>query len=123
MSSYKLEWQTVVGSQLIAKLALRKRREMIDKGGTSMAKPKRKIVIGVHKSEVVPGMSIYIANPEDHMRDVSSVEGVLTVSLFSSRNSLMVTTDPRYDVSEIAQEIEELLTAEVPDVFLTISPD
>jgi hypothetical protein len=57
---------------------------------------------------------IYIDNPEDAVRDIVGIKGVIYAL---PGNPVWVKVDPRYDVQEVADEIEALLTAEVPDVF------
>lgn len=50
------------------------------------------------------------------MNDIASVEGV-TGTYHDGETEVSVRIDKRYDVNEIAGELRELLTAEVPDIF------
>ena len=47
---------------------------------------------------------------------MKDIEGITWADLLFN-TAIMVHTDPRYDVNEIRDEIYELLTAKVPDVF------
>lgn len=80
-----------------------------------MAKQKRKVFIDVIFSSVGT-LIVYCDRPREVISEVAGIEGVRDAFVgFDGR--LLVLTDPRYDVQEVITEIEELLTAEVPDVF------
>lgn len=80
-----------------------------------MAKPKIKVLVEVIKNPVEP-IRIWIDNAKAHLSDIASVEGVSNI-WHDKQNSIKIMIDKRYDVDEIAQELRELLTAEVPDIF------
>jgi hypothetical protein len=61
-------------------------------------------------------INIWLNKPTEVISDVLSIEGVLTCRA-SSGGPLRVMVDPRYDIQEVAEEIETLLKADVPDVF------
>jgi hypothetical protein len=80
-----------------------------------MAKPKKSVLV---QSFVDNSIEIWC---DDHIRwteELMSIEGVSMVTAFPDKLSLMC--DPRYDQGELMQEIEELLTSEIPDVFRDI---
>lgn len=49
-------------------------------------------------------------------KELENISGISSIHIWSDRLDVWV-SDPRYDTDEVAQEIQELLTAEVPDVF------
>ena len=57
-----------------------------------------------------------ISNAKLAAKEVKDIEGITWADLLFN-TAIMVHTDPRYDVNEIRDEIYELLTAKVPDVF------
>ncbi len=60
---------------------------------------------------------VWTTQPEKEVSEIGNIEGVSNAKMVTARNPIFVTVDPRYDIKEIAAEIERLLTAEVPDVF------
>jgi hypothetical protein len=64
-------------------------------------------------------IKVWIDKPSESITDVLSIEGVSTCRA-SAGGPLYIMVDPRYDVREVAGEIEALLTAEVPDIFKEI---
>jgi len=77
-----------------------------------MAKPKQEILV----ERYLRSVSVWTNNPIGDFEEVSRIEGVDNV-LICSGNHLHVCVDPRYDISEVADEIEALLTSKVPDIF------
>lgn len=76
-----------------------------------MAKPQKEYHVEVMlKSKVI---SIWC--DKRHWNDLTIIEGI--EQAFSMNNRLDLYIDPRYSIDEIANEIEELLSAQVPDVF------
>ena len=78
-----------------------------------MAKPKRELIVKEIPDNTI---HIYCDNPEKVMAEIREIEGVNIVFLTSTL-PVNVKIDPRYDLGEIAEEIRELLSAEVPAVF------
>ncbi len=79
-----------------------------------MAKAKQEVLV---ESMSGDGLNIFIDDPEIHLKDIQSIQGVSQVSLSVFSKFICAVTDPRYNKSEVAQEIRKLLTAEVPQVF------
>ncbi len=75
-----------------------------------MAKPKQEVLV-----EVFAKSSLEVWASSVNVDEISSIEGILEVH--KRTNNAFVTCDPRYDIEEIAQEVRDLLLAEVPDVF------
>lgn len=80
-----------------------------------MAKPNKKVLVRIVGDPVFP-VEVWVNNPISVIDDIKSIEGVNTVS-FINGNPILVSVDPRYEIEDIAREIEGLLAAEVPDVF------
>ncbi len=80
-----------------------------------MAEPKyRFLVEGKHLNFIV----VWTDNPSSDFAKIKKIEGTHIVTMFEgSSNPIHVHVDPRYDQKEVAQEIRDLLTAGVPDVF------
>lgn len=66
---------------------------------------------------VATGCTVWTSFPEKAVFEIKEIEGVEQVFLINGTNPLSVYVDPRYDIQEVAQEIEVLLASEVPDVF------
>jgi len=79
-----------------------------------MAKPKKDVIVEVLHNKSI---RVWCNNPGQVVTELKTIEGITSILYLSTFGSIHLSTDPRYDISEIAQEIEELLTAEVPDVF------
>lgn len=79
-----------------------------------MAKPKEKIkvILGIETL-----IEIFIDDAPDWVRDVMSIEGVRKVVIGFDKTMMTIQTDPRYDLVEVADEIENLLIQEVPQIF------
>ena len=79
-----------------------------------MAKPKQDILV-----QELPNrnINIYIDNPEKEVNDIKAIEGVSDAYTILGTSPIFASVDPRYDKSEVAQEIRELLLGDVPDVF------
>ena len=77
-----------------------------------MAKPKVKIKVEIVNDTFI---TVWAKDAHRHIPDVESIEGVHFAS--SSGRLMIIYTDPRYDVNEVAREIEQLLSAEMPEVF------
>lgn len=77
-----------------------------------MAKPKQETIV-----QEFPGGCIHIwtSEPEKEIEAVKRIEGVTFAGL--GNGQILVTTDPRYDQKEIAEEIRELLKSPIPDIF------
>lgn len=80
-----------------------------------MATKKMSVSVQVKEGQAFP-IRIWVSDPEQHLADCESVEGVAMVNYLSG-GPIFIIVDPHYDVQEVAAELEELLTAEVPDVF------
>jgi hypothetical protein len=80
-----------------------------------MAQKKQDILVLIVSNQVEP-INIWLDKPTEVISDILSVEGVKTCSA-SSGGPLRVMVDPRYDIQEVAEEIETLLKADVPDIF------
>lgn len=79
-----------------------------------MAKPKQRFLIKKLDGHV----HLYIDDAGGQVADILMIEGVTGAYIPSHNvNLMLIDIDPRYDVSEVAAEIEGLVTAEVPDVF------
>lgn len=80
-----------------------------------MAKPKYDVIIV--KSPVTGVLRIYCSNHAQQASEIKSIEGVNLVSIYDDCLSTYV--DPRYDLDEVAAEIENMLTpVEIPEAFL-----
>ena len=80
-----------------------------------MAKPKTNLIINPHHN--VGLIDIWCDNPTEVLREISQIEGVVNVAYFKHGGNISAYIDPRYDIDEIAQEIKDLLSSEIPDVF------
>lgn len=80
-----------------------------------MAKPKVSVL--VQEMPAPNCLSVYCDDLQGVVADINSIEGVASVTCFAFTKFLSVVCDPRYDRAEIAQEIRDLLTSEVPEVF------
>lgn len=80
-----------------------------------MAKPKKSVLVKVIGNPVEP-IEVWINNASLHLSDIASIEGVRNVYL-DGETKVKVTIDARYNIDEIAQELRELLAAEVSDIF------
>lgn len=79
-----------------------------------MAEPKVQLLV-VHSAAVEERphcIIIWTDNPARDFVKIKRIEGANTVMML-----IRVCVDPRYDPQEMAEEIRELLAAEVPDVF------
>jgi hypothetical protein len=79
-----------------------------------MAKPKRKTLIKVLPPD---NITVWTDEPAKELKLLASIEGVDHINLIGSGNPIYIKIDPRYDLKEVAAEITDLLTAEVPDIF------
>lgn len=77
-----------------------------------MAKPKQKYLVEVYHGTWI---HVHCDNPEITKHEIEQIEGVEWVDPLNKVLSVWV--DPRYDAQEVAQEIRELLSSEVPEVF------
>ncbi len=80
-----------------------------------MAKPKMEVLVAVIANPAEQ-ISVWIDNAKAHLSDIASIEGVKSLRLVDAAK-VRITVDMRYDKSEVAQELRELLTAEVPSIF------
>lgn len=80
-----------------------------------MAKPKVKILVECDDNS--RHIKVYCDNPTEAVWELKNIEGIQQVIYSLSFPCISVWCDPRYDREEIAQEIRDLLTAEVPDAF------
>lgn len=81
-----------------------------------MAKPKKQVII--NKFGIGPGGShvLQVWANDIVVREVMEIEGISNVSIYA-QSPAVVCVDPRYDVDEVMEELEELLSAKIPDVF------
>lgn len=80
-----------------------------------MAKPRYAVVI--KRCYAVRVLYIYCDHHEEQAAEVKSVEGVSGVTIWPEK--LWAYVDPRYDLDEVADEIEVMLTPiEIPEAFL-----
>lgn len=77
-----------------------------------MAKPKQTFLVEEYSNTI----AIWANNPVIDFIEIKRIEGVSTILMLDG-NPIRVCVDPRYDQKEVAEEIRELLAAEVPDVF------
>ena len=78
-----------------------------------MANPKVAHSVITHKRHI----EVYTDDLESSVIEIGGIGGVVVVLLLASISMISVSVDPRYDIEEIAQEIRDLLAAEVPDIF------
>jgi hypothetical protein len=78
-----------------------------------MAKPKQSVLVNVCSNH---NIIVWTDHPERDIKDIAGIEGVTRATIYSG-NPIFLSIDPRYSADEIAAEIENLLTAEIPDVF------
>ena len=50
------------------------------------------------------------------VQEVKTIEGISDV-IIHTQSPVTVCVDPRYDVDEVIAELDELLSAKIPDVF------
>lgn len=79
-----------------------------------MAEQKQKVLVRIMADAL---LYVWCDNAANQIADMLSIEGVELVFASNSGGLLEVFTDPRYDLSELAIEIKELLLAEVPEDF------
>ncbi len=80
-----------------------------------MAQQKDKVtVVILHQN--FPHFLVWVDWAPRHTKDVENIEGVASTFILSE-NSMSVLVDPRYDTTEVAEEVKQLLLADVPDVF------
>lgn len=80
-----------------------------------MAKPKRAVVI--EEIRAVGVLFIYCDHHVDQAAEVKSIEGISSVIIWEDK--LWAYVDPRYDLDEVAAEVEAMLTpVEIPEAFL-----
>lgn len=77
-----------------------------------MAKPKEAVKVIV----ISTFLEVYVNDAAKWFDDVMSIEGVRRV-LLEGKVEMTVFVDPRYDSDEVATEVRDLLTREVPQVF------
>jgi len=85
-----------------------------------MAKPKISNLVEVLNATATMGSSvlhIWCDNPGQVIAEIARLEGIDNTMLFSNGKMIRATIDPRYDAEEIAQEIRDLLAADVPEAF------
>jgi len=80
-----------------------------------MAKPEIEILVEVLDNPIQP-IRVWISCAKLHLTDVASVEGISHIFL-EGETEISVMIDKRYKASEVADELRELLGAEVPDIF------
>lgn len=78
-----------------------------------MAKPKQAVLVDIIFNGIV---DVWTDDRKKALRDILSIEGVATAQDVSD-GCISLTIDKRYDTIEVADEIRELLSAEVPDIF------
>ncbi len=78
-----------------------------------MAKPKQDIKVIVYPPTL---MQVWADDPKRATAEIVDIEGV-NVVIGGSENPINAYLDPRYDINEVAKEIERLLLSEVPKVF------
>lgn len=81
-----------------------------------MAKPKQKVLVVVLTPMNPEPIQVWIDNPGEVLQDIRSIEGVIGCRACTD-GPIRVSIDKRYDAQEIADEIEELLTSDVPAIF------
>lgn len=77
-----------------------------------MAKPKQAHLV----EECETGITVWTNDPEGDFKEIKRIEGVSN-AIMSGDNPICVYVDPRYSLADIAEEIRQLLKAEIPDVF------
>lgn len=79
-----------------------------------MAKPKQEVMVVEHPTSGL--LVAYVDNAPKWVSDVMSIEGIRKVFV-DGKTRLDIFIDPRYDLSELAEEVKSLLMAEVPVEF------
>ena len=79
-----------------------------------MAKPKQDTLVKVSPSGAV---TVWTNDPKSATFEIADIEGVSFV-VGGRKNPISVYLDQRYDINEVAKEIEQLLSSEVPEAFL-----
>ncbi len=71
------------------------------------------------KVELLPvsGIHVWADTSDAIINGIKGIEGVVYVEVHSVL-PMFVSTDPRYSTTEIAEEIKQLLSSEVPKAFL-----
>lgn len=80
-----------------------------------MAKPEPSILVEIRNNPLWP-IRIWLDDAKLHLTDIVSVKGVYRI-FPEGETRISVMIDRRYKVNEVADELRELLGAEVPDVF------
>ena len=62
-------------------------------------------------------LNVYVDNPDIVAQEIQAIEGILGVEEDELLRCLTVYLDPRYDVTEVRAEVEQLLSSKVPEVF------
>ena len=78
-----------------------------------MAKPKQDVMVKVYPPNLV---QVWSDDPKRATAEIVDIEGVNMV-MGGSGNPIDAFLDLRYDINEVAKEIERLLLSEVPKVF------
>lgn len=81
-----------------------------------MAKRKRAVVIHKFGTWLDGTWVLQIWADDIVAQEILAIEGISSVNMYAQK-PVTVRTDPCYDVDEIIAELEELLSAKVPDVF------
>lgn len=77
-----------------------------------MAKPKIDVIVNIINLNL---LQVFCSDRDNAVREIKSIEGVISAEHLPG--CIHVYVDPRYDTREVRDEIYQLLTASVPDVF------
>lgn len=81
-----------------------------------MAKLKKQVIINKFNIGLGETHILHVWADNIVAQEVLAIDGISSISVYS-QNPTTVCVDPRYDVDEVLAELEELLSAKVPDVF------
>ena len=84
-----------------------------------MAELKQKILVEVLPKDSIEGWDIQIwtRNPVKTRFQIKEIKGIENI-MVHTKHSTIVWIDHRYDINEVAEEIEQLLSSEVKKAFL-----
>ena len=80
-----------------------------------MAKPKYDVMVKVFRRDLL--IQVWSDDPKMSAAKISGVEGINYV-IGGPTSPVFAYLDPRYDINEVAEEIEEIFSSEALKVFL-----
>lgn len=79
-----------------------------------MAKPKVEVIVNIIRVDLI---EVFCSDRDNVVVEIAGIEGIIHVSHLAGAGCIHILTDPRYDINELRDEIYQLLTASIPDVF------